>query len=818
MCSREQHFALAYFYFAFDDPAFQSVEGLIRSLVTQLCAQSTSIPQCVDSLYSKRSEGRSQPMPPSHGSLRNVLCQLLGSFKQVFVVLDALDECTERHDLILAVEEIVGWQKSELHLLSTSRRELELEECMNTLTAEADRIAIQGMPVEADIKSYVLGRLCTDRRLKRWHKPELEKEIVMTLTSKAHGICRSVFELRGALQSLPKDLDDTYARILKAIDDEGHYAQVFKILQLLIGSNEPVPVDEAAETITIELDNTPQVDLDRRLIDSDDVLSMCSALVILEKREKDKYGKNRVLRLAHFSIQEYLLSTRIRESTVSHWQMDNILCHLSIARLFIAYILFLEVDSGATPNWPSKHRQLNLEYPLAVTAISRWPEHLSIAENNDVNHVCRDLGSQLFTTHSAAKRSWIMLSIHTHGNFCFNLFTDIDQWVGDFGIRRDSLAFTAHHNLPQTTRSLLARGANPDIIVQSRQRCANPAMMFRSPQSYGVSWVTPLTEASRMGHLRVVKALLDNGADVGFQRNGCPNALIQACRMCNTEVVRLLLEHGANPNASVPNPFTPLGEALNTGSYRYTVDTNSLCNLVHTLPKAGADVAHPLALEDTQRFNGWLPIEWAAFTYGVDGLVAACDIKDDEVEEYLEAILFFLNHGIDVNARSLVTAGNDSRPWAGRTALETACRQNDLTFVRMALDHGANPNLRSPVVESALEAFLNRPDIGLECDTAPVFVLLISHGADIELVREDKLTEYGKSKYRIIMERWISLTTLIDTIGERYTECLNSWLCAEVRDATSDDRMSDDDASDDETSACTDSDSCWRCGCHFSSE
>lgn len=188
MCSHNQHFALAYFYFAFDDQAFQSVEGLIRSLVTQLCGQSTWIPHCVESLYNKCSEKRSQPIPPSHDSLRTVLNQLLGYFQEVYVVLDALDECTERHDLITALEEIVAWQKSELHLVTTSRRELELEECMNTLTKEADRIGIQGMPVEADINSYVRGRLCTDRRLKRWNRPELEEEIAVTLTSKSHGM------------------------------------------------------------------------------------------------------------------------------------------------------------------------------------------------------------------------------------------------------------------------------------------------------------------------------------------------------------------------------------------------------------------------------------------------------------------------------------------------------------------------------------------------------------------------------------------------------------------------------------------------------
>ncbi|KAL8892591.1 MAG: hypothetical protein Q9192_005592 [Flavoplaca navasiana] len=843
MCSHDQHFALAYFYFAFDDQAFQSVEGLIRSLITQLCAQSTSIPHCVEALYNKCSKQRSQPIPPSDDSLRIVLSQLFGCFKAVYIVLDALDECTERHNLITALEKIVAWQKSELHLLTTSRREWELEECMNMLTEEADRIGIQGMPVEADINSYVRGRLCTDRRLKRWNKPELEEEIAMTLTSKAHGMfqwvvcqldtltkCRSIDELRRALLSLPKDLDDTYARILRRIDDEGHYSQVWKILQLLIGSNDPVAIDEAAETITIELENTPQVDLDRRLIDSDDVLSMCSALVILEEQEKTILekrksgidGKNRVLRLAHFSIREYLLSTRIRESTVSHWQMDNISCHLSIARLFIAYILFLEVDSNAIPN---RRSQLDVEYPLAVAAILRWPEHLSVAENNDVNHVCGDLGSQLFTTHSAAKRSWITLSIYEHCGACSELFNDIviDQLVGDFDIRRDSLAFTAHHNLPQTTRSLLARGANPNILIQSRQ-------------SYDVSWMTPLTEASRLGYIRVVKELLNKQADLTIERDDCPNALKQACRTGKTEVVRLLLEHGADPNASLPDSFTPLGEVLDAGINRDCEDTNSLCNLVQTLLTAGADVTLPIALGDLHNFNGWLPIELAVDTddtsaikilleygaNGVDGLVAAC--QNQNHLEKPDIIPFLMDYGIDVNGRaslSLVTAENNFRTWAGRTALETACTRNDSTIVRMLLDYGADSNLRSPLIESALEAYLNRLDYKLECDAAPIFLLLISYGADLGLIREDKLKGDGKSKYRVIMDRWKSWKadgsiSPIQIIGEYRSKCVSGCPCAVVRNKTSDDgtidgESSNSDMSDNETMG---RELCWRCLYH----
>ncbi len=185
LCSHEPESALAYFHFAFDDRALQTVEGMIRSLAVQLCSQCISIPDCVESLYTKCSKGLSQP---THDSLRNMLHQLFDHFKKAFIVLDALDECTERHNLILALEDMVGLQLPGLHLLSTSRKEPELEECMNALTKDADRVSIQGMPVADDISSYVLGRLRTDRRLKRWRKPGLEQEIATALTSKAHGM------------------------------------------------------------------------------------------------------------------------------------------------------------------------------------------------------------------------------------------------------------------------------------------------------------------------------------------------------------------------------------------------------------------------------------------------------------------------------------------------------------------------------------------------------------------------------------------------------------------------------------------------------
>ncbi|KAL8650860.1 MAG: hypothetical protein Q9226_004967 [Calogaya cf. arnoldii] len=774
LCSHDQDHVLAYFYFSFDDQAFQKVDGMIRSIATQLCSQCTSIPHCVESLYSKCTEGRSQPLPLTSNNLREMLCQLFGCFSQVYIVLDALDECTERHDLVPVLEEFAGWHKPELHLLTTSRKEVDLEQCMGNLTNEADRIGIQGMAVAADISSYVLGRLRTDRRLKRWHKAELEKEIVETLTLKAHerfqwvvcqlntlARCRSISELRKALLSLPKDLDDTYARILKTIDDEEDYAHVFKILQLLVGSNEPVTIDEAAETIPIELDSTPQVHLVRRLVDCEDVLSMCSALVILETQEdkEDFRGKRTVLRLAHFSIREFLLSTRIQESAVSHWQMDDISSHLFIARLFIAYVLFLEVDIDECAGYGNElsYKQFYLDYPLAEVAISRWSEHLSIPENNDAVLASGGIGSQLFTLRNADMRSWLpQLFLSWHCGPCSGLLQD-EIW-DDVGIKQDSLFFTAHHNLPQTTGFLLARGANPNTL-------------FDIDQGHRPSLITPLAEASRLGHVKVVKELLTHQADVEFEPEGSLNALKQACLAGNTEVVRLLLDHGADPNARVrgnigpcwSRSYTALGAALEAGLAKNIQPPANTAGLVKMLLEAGGNVTDPFET------NCWpieiSPIEFAATKIrdphvieilldhgadGVDGLVASAG------EGLAGLVLPFLHRGIDVNVRASETSDKEKQdfwpPWTGRTALERACIGDDFEVVRILLGHGADPNIRSAQAESALEAYFNRRHP--ECLAAPIFVLLLGSGADLELVRESKLHGDKIPQYLAILDRW----------------------------------------------------------------
>ena len=176
--------AVLYFYFDFNDAEKQQSENMIRSLICQLsmyCADSV-----LHNLYSSCSNGRRQP---SGEVLLDTLHQMMTSLGDIYVILDALDECAERDELLTDVEEVVSWKDTDLHLLITSRRETDIEETLTPLSDRQHRIAIQGASVDADISTYIHKRLQIDRKLKRWQKhPNVQTEIKEMLARKADGM------------------------------------------------------------------------------------------------------------------------------------------------------------------------------------------------------------------------------------------------------------------------------------------------------------------------------------------------------------------------------------------------------------------------------------------------------------------------------------------------------------------------------------------------------------------------------------------------------------------------------------------------------
>lgn len=112
--------ALAYFYFDFNEAEKQHVDECICSLIIQLAQFDTEAAEKVQALHIQCENGGRRP---SSESLRLCLGRILKDSPRTFLVLDALDECTEGDELLETIERIRSWNLPNVNILATSRKE-----------------------------------------------------------------------------------------------------------------------------------------------------------------------------------------------------------------------------------------------------------------------------------------------------------------------------------------------------------------------------------------------------------------------------------------------------------------------------------------------------------------------------------------------------------------------------------------------------------------------------------------------------------------------------------------------------------------------
>lgn len=174
--------AIAYFYFDFNDTEKQRHDEFTRSLVKQLAWQSVNTPACLESLFSQNQDGKQQP---TQDALELILQQMLGEFEETFIILDALDECKEREELLLLLEKLNSWETEKLHILVTSRRVGDIEEALGSLVTS--EICLQSALVNIDIHTHISERLQNDSKLRKW-PANVRGEIERTLMDGAQGM------------------------------------------------------------------------------------------------------------------------------------------------------------------------------------------------------------------------------------------------------------------------------------------------------------------------------------------------------------------------------------------------------------------------------------------------------------------------------------------------------------------------------------------------------------------------------------------------------------------------------------------------------
>jgi len=185
---------IAYYYFDFKDISKRDLRGLLVSLVFQLGGCSGLFWDVLHKLFTTCRDGSQQPSEAALAKcLKNMLeipCQI-----PIFVVLDALDECSSttgtpsaRENVLDFVEDLLRSNHPNLFMCITSRPEQDIHAALNALTSPSSRVSLQEESGQReDINNYIRSFVRSDKAMRRWR--EEDKELVInTLSERAFGM------------------------------------------------------------------------------------------------------------------------------------------------------------------------------------------------------------------------------------------------------------------------------------------------------------------------------------------------------------------------------------------------------------------------------------------------------------------------------------------------------------------------------------------------------------------------------------------------------------------------------------------------------
>jgi hypothetical protein len=182
--SSSENAAVAFFYCSFTDSEKQRIFSIICSFLLQLAQGLPQVPTSLLHLYAQYKN-----MQPSIDNLKMTLLSVLEESGETFLIIDALDECIDedgsRKQILTLLEELSMWNRPNVHILVTSRKEPDIEHSLTSLKTLRS-VCIQTQQ-QNDIKIYVNSILETAFNSKKW-TPEVKEEIKEALVNNADGM------------------------------------------------------------------------------------------------------------------------------------------------------------------------------------------------------------------------------------------------------------------------------------------------------------------------------------------------------------------------------------------------------------------------------------------------------------------------------------------------------------------------------------------------------------------------------------------------------------------------------------------------------
>jgi ankyrin repeat protein len=423
------------------------------------------------------------------------------------------------------------------------------------------------------------------------------------------GKCRTRAALRASLATLPHTLEKTYDRILCNIPEEDSVYAI-RILLWLTFAEQPLSLDEIAEAVAIDPDRDPVFVEDEKLEDPMELLDICSSLVSIVTDNGDKMpgSKRQFATLAHYSVKEYFLSARSRTDQAVGYSLHFNQGHSMLARACLKYLLqVLSTTFGIAEV---------LEHAKLISYCADfWMYHAR--EAGDQDKEVTEAVVHLLCPENLAYKQWFHI------------------------IARDLLEKPA---IVQPSENV----AHPLYYAASFGLTNVVDLFLNDPKNVAVlagQCRDAIHAATKGGHQRTVKLLLDHGAPVDAEDSCHTTALQMASTKGYEQIVKLLISAGANVNS--------MGGLYGT-ALEYAV-INNHASVAELLLKNGADVA----------------------AVNVDGEVALHIAAE---EGHLSIAKLLLEHGANTSTTNL----------EGRTPMNLAAERGHDHLVKLLLEHGGS--------------------------------------------------------------------------------------------------------------------------------
>jgi hypothetical protein len=344
-----------------------------------------------------------------------------------------------------------------------------------------------------------------------------------------------------------------------------------RLLQCLVAAIRPLRVEELAEVLAVDFDDAsgiPKLNPSWRWENQKQaLLTSCSSLIVIVDT-----GDSRVVQFSHFSVREFLTSTRLATSSqdVSRYHVVFEPAHTILAQACLSILLRLD---NLTEDSSVEER-----FPLARYAAEYWVRH---AQFEDVASRIKGMEG-LFDPDKPCFAAWCALH---------NIDTDSSdsvfyQFTGSGSGKITPLYYAALCGFsrlvellivkyPQHVHAIGGYYGTPAAAALERRHFQLAQVLHRngSPvDSPGRDEMSLLHSAAFYGDLEMVQVLLDYGVDVNVQNVISSTPLDFALRRFGSASlpgVRLLLDRGADPNVRAQDPdksrLTPLHRALQEG-------------------------------------------------------------------------------------------------------------------------------------------------------------------------------------------------------------------------------------------------------------